>query len=201
MKATVRSMLDEQSPLAGHEKWSALLEQVALQQDKQAFAALFDHFAPLLKAYLFSIGGRSLNEASIEELVQEAMLSVWRKAHLYDRKKAAASTWIYTLTRNLRIDWLRRQNRQETDELPDEWEDSDEHEPVVSLHMHKMNQELQASLKMLPIDQKEVLMKVYMEDKSHQDVAQELNLPLGTVKSRVRLALQKLKVNLSHVEL
>lgn len=201
MRVTARTMSEELSPSPGHEKWSALLEQVALHRDKRAFAELFEHFAHLLKAYLFSIGGRSLNDASVEELVQEAMLSVWRKAPLYDRKKAAASTWIYTLTRNLRIDWLRRQNRQEAEELPDEWEDADEHEPVVSLHLHKLNHELNHSLKQLPIDQKEVLMKVYMEDKSHQEVAMELNLPLGTVKSRVRLALQKLKVNLSHVEL
>jgi RNA polymerase sigma-70 factor (ECF subfamily) len=126
-------------------------------------------------------------------------VSIWRRSCLYDWRKAAASTWIFTIARNQRIDMLRKMRRTRversvaTDDLwqiPGEYED----EPVTSLHRLMSEKRVRQSLSQLPEEQLTVIAKVYMENKSHQAVADELEIPLGTVKSRVRLALNKLKV-------
>jgi len=175
--------------------WSRLLEQVGRDQDREAFRQLFEHFGPQIKYYALSNG--MVRQA--EELVQEVMISVWRRACLYDWRKAAASTWIFTIARNQRIDMLRKGQRQRV-ETPLETEDlwqipgDNEDEPVTSLHRIMTERRVRESLSHLPEEQVTVLAKVYMEQKSHQMVADELKIPLGTVKSRVRLALNKLKV-------
>lgn len=175
--------------------WSRLLERVGRDQDREAFRQLFEHFGPQIKYYALSNG----MVAQAEELVQEVMISVWRRACLYDWRKAAASTWIFTIARNQRIDMLRKGQRLRS-ETPLETEDlwqipgDNEDEPVTSLHRIMTERRIRDSLKHLPEEQVTVLAKVYMEHKSHQMVAEELDIPLGTVKSRVRLALSKLKI-------
>lgn len=175
--------------------WSQLLERVASCQDRSAYHDLFKHFGPQIKYYALSNG--LAHQA--EELVQEVMISIWRRAVTYDWRKAAASTWIFTIARNQRIDMLRKIQRTsaetkiETEAL---WQipGSPESEPVTSLHRMLAERRIRESLVHLPEEQVTVLAKVYMEQKSHQMVATELNIPLGTVKSRVRLALNKLRV-------
>lgn len=178
------------------EDWSALLVKVGKHSDRDAFAKLFRHFAPLLKAF---VQAGSATNIHAEEIVQEAMLKVWNRAGSFKPEKAAASTWIYTIARNTRIDMLRRQQKQPLEvDADDVWlgledEDSDPFACVQQKHSQTL---IKKSLLELPQDQGEVLHKVYMEGKSHSEVASELALPLGTVKGRVRLALQKMRITL-----
>jgi RNA polymerase sigma-70 factor (ECF subfamily) len=176
--------------------WNEHLIKVGHSKDKKSFKALFEHFGPLLKSYFMSKFPNQYSLQMMDELVQEAMIKVWQKGHSYDQNKAAASTWIFTLARNTRIDMLRRQNKYanttsiETEEI---WEDTTENGPYLLLQNRRKADDIQESLQKLPEEQALVIRKVYMESKSHSEVAEELGLPLGTVKSRVRLAQNKLQ--------
>ncbi len=182
--------------------WSSLLERVGQSQDRDAFRDLFKHFGPQIKYYAISNG--LAHQA--DELVQEVMISIWRRASLYDWRKAAASTWIFTIARNQRIDMLRKIQRGSA-EMPLETEDlwqipgDNEKDPVPSLHRIIAERRIRESFEHLPEEQVTVLAKVYLEHKSHQAVSEEMGIPLGTVKSRVRLALSKLKVILQDQDL
>ncbi len=175
--------------------WNATLERVGKDQDKAAFSELFAHYAPLLKAFLLNGGG--LDAARAEELVQESMIKVWRKAPTFSAKQASASTWLYTIARNTRIDWLRKQGNRisseelDADQLYDETEANNPHANLVHLRNQK---NIREQLKNLPQDQRQVLTMMYFQAKSGSEIANELDMPLGTVKSRLRLALQKLKL-------
>lgn len=178
------------------DEWSECLRLIAQNQDRAAFTRLFRHFAPLLKAFAYSGSVLSANHA--DELVQEVMLKVWQKAGAFDAQKAAASTWIYTIARNCRTDLFRRLQKFDTPLSADDVCDVQESEDAfVVLHQKRNRDRIRGAMQELPPDQSLILAKVYMEGKSHSEVADELHLPLGTVKSRVRLALQKLQI---HVE-
>lgn len=179
------------------ENWNEYIEKVGRNQDKAAFSALFAHFSPFLKAFLIKSGG--VTPESAEELVQETMIKVWRKAPTFSASQASASTWIYTIARNTRIDWLRKQNRQNPDELSAEdlYDDREEPTPYSSLVTIRNKRNIAEQLKTLPKEQAEVLNMMYFQGKSGQQVADALELPLGTVKSRIRLALNKLKLGLA----
>lgn len=172
-----------------------LMQRVSEQRDKQAFGELFDHFVPLLRAYSFAREPGATLVA--DELAQEVMIKVWNKAHTYKPDLAAVSTWVFTLARNSRIDYLRRNGRFSTEIDPTELFNNLEDEgpdPFQAAQQEKAEQRVHYGLRQLPVEQRQVLAKVYLEGKSHQETADELNLPLGTVKSRVRLALQKLEL-------
>lgn len=170
---------------------------IAATRDREAFAKLFAHFAPRVKAYMFRFGG---SPETAEEMAQEAMMQVWRKAHLFDPAKAAASTWIFTIARNLRIDRFRQRKHIEVD-------DSDptliiDEDPLADDVVNR-NQEavlVKAAMEELPPDQKVVVELSFFEDCSHSEIAERLDIPLGTVKSRLRLALGKLRGGLEGVE-
>jgi RNA polymerase sigma-70 factor, ECF subfamily len=170
---------------------SDLIEAMGARRDKGAFAGLFTHFAPRLKAFGIRQG---VDAATAEELVQETMLSVWRKAETFDRRRANASTWIFTILRNKRIDMLRRQGRPEADlesvaELASDASSADD-----DYHAAQAGEIIRKAMMDLPEEQLEVLKKAFFEDKPHSAIAEELDLPLGTVKSRIRLALARLRV-------
>jgi RNA polymerase sigma-70 factor, ECF subfamily len=165
-----------------------LLGRVAAHQDRGAFAALFAHFAPRVKAYLLRLGAPS---AVAEELAQEALLNVWRKAHLFDPAKASAATWLFTIARNLRIDAIRRERHPELDPedlMPEPDVDADD-----GLTLAENEGRLRIALKQLPADQIQVVELSFFADKPHSQIAIELGIPLGTVKSRLRLAMARLK--------
>jgi RNA polymerase sigma-70 factor, ECF subfamily len=177
---------------------SDLIEAMAARRDKGAFAGLFSHFAPRLKAFGIRQG---VDAATAEELVQETMLSVWRKAGTYDRRRANASTWIFTILRNKRIDMLRRQSRPEVDldsmgELASDASSADDDH-----HAAQAGEIIRQAMIELPEEQVEVLKKAFFEDKPHSVIAEELELPLGTVKSRIRLALARLRLVLPEGQL
>jgi RNA polymerase sigma factor (sigma-70 family) len=171
------------------------LSAVAERQDRQAFAHLFTHFAPRIKAYARRLG---VAEERAEDLAQEVMLTVWRRAGLYDRSQASVGTWVFTIARNKRIDELRRERRPEVD--PDDFV-SDFDVPSDQLVSRAQSERrLQAEISGLPEEQATVLRKSFFEDKPHSIIANELELPLGTVKSRLRLALAKLREALKDMD-
>jgi RNA polymerase sigma-70 factor (ECF subfamily) len=162
---------------------SACISRVANERDKSAFAELFDREP-----------GADL---VADELVQEVMTRVWLKASSYNAKLANLNTWIFTLARNCRIDYLRRNSRYVTEIDPTDIFNEMEDEgpgPFQLAQQSRAEESIRAGLKQLPREQTEILTKVYLQGKSHQQTSEELKLPLGTVKSRVRLALKKLEV-------
>jgi RNA polymerase sigma-70 factor (ECF subfamily) len=167
-----------------------LIEAIALRQDRAAFAALFRHFAPRMKAFVMR-GGTDADTA--QEVAQEALVMVWRKAASFDRTRASAATWLYTIARNKRIDLLRRSARPiDTEDwlavYAPEAEDADK--SVLAGQTYTRVKELLGGLSE---DQLVVIQKAFFEDKTHTVIAEELKLPLGTVKSRIRLALGRLR--------
>lgn len=187
--------------------WVACVQKVAAEQDTAAFRELFDHFSPMIKSFAWKVPSLDHPDAFAEELLQETMLKVWTKAASFDPKLASPSTWIFTIARNMRIDLLRKQARHvvntvsihqddEDDDVDMEaiWFEDENSDVFNLLAQQRSRRQIHESLQHLPAEQTEVLVKVYLEDKSHAEVAEELRLPLGTVKSRVRLALNKLKL-------
>ena len=170
--------------------FAGLIEKIAESQDRDAFAALFAHFAPRLKGYLLRLGA---SDGQAEEVLQEALLTVWSKAHLFDRKKAAASTWIFTIARNRRIDILRKKKFPEIDAedpslVPDAPRAPDEE--VIEAHEGAA---VRVALEKLPDEQRELVRLAFYNGWSHSKIAADTNLPLGTVKSRLRLAFSRLR--------
>lgn len=166
---------------------------VAQQRDKAAFGELFEFFAPRLKAY-FIKAGEDFGQA--EELAQEAMFTVWRRAETFDPSQASVSTWVFTVARNKRIDALRKSSRP----LPDMEDPAFAPEGPESaesiLTRAQEEDKVQAAIKKLPPEQLDVVRKAYFEFKAHSAIAEETTLPLGTIKSRLRLALVRLRKEL-----
>lgn len=167
----------------------ALVLAIARHRDRSAFIELFGHFAPRLKAFMLRGGA---DPETAEEIVQEAMITVWNKAEQFDPARAALSTWIFTIARNKRIDMLRRQVRPEIDPL-DLAVIGQEPAADARLALAQASADLRGSIALLPAEQRQVLHLAFFEDKSHGDISAELGLPLGTVKSRIRLALARLR--------
>jgi RNA polymerase sigma-70 factor (ECF subfamily) len=171
-------------------RMNGLLISVGARADRAAFVALFDHFAPRVKSYLLRLGA---SPALADDLAQEAMLTIWRKAALFDPSKASASTWIFTIARNLRIDAIRRERRPEFDPndpalVPDEEIPAD-----TQMVREDDDARIRKALAQLSPDQAQVVQMSFFADKPHSQIAQELGLPLGTVKSRLRLAMGKIR--------
>ncbi|WP_310542664.1 sigma-70 family RNA polymerase sigma factor [Phenylobacterium sp.] len=177
------------APAPVHSDW---ILAIADEQDRSSFVALFHHFAPRLKAYLLRLG---MPGNVAEELVQETMLLVWRKAGQFDPARATPSAWIYTIARNLRIDMLRRERNANDPRLsePEQATCSPEQE----LDLVESERRVRHALDVLPADQAALLRLSYFEDRSHAEIADHLRLPLGTVKSRLRRAAAQLREILS----
>lgn len=172
---------------------SELLAKVGRTHDVELFEQLFRHFAPRVKAYMARTG----SAGAAEELMQETMVAVWNKAALYDPSKGAASTWIFTIARNLRIDAFRRERHPEFDENDPALQPETETRADLSLVAAQSARAVRSALDALPPDQAEVLRLAYFEDNSQSEIAATLAVPLGTVKSRMRLAFIKLRAALS----
>lgn len=173
-----------------------LIHKVARNRDSQAFHELFVMFSPRIKAMLMRQGA---DPETAEEIVQETMLSVWRKAHLFAESKGSFSTWVFTIARNLRIDKLRRNVvwqdlGRELDERP-----SDEDSPHDALHREQQRELVSDALETLTPDQYEVIKLSYIDGMTHTEIAEQLDVPLGTVKSRMRLAYGKIRERLGDV--
>lgn len=168
--------------------WVSQMYAIRDSQDKAAFAEVFAHFAPRVKSFLMKSGAA---HDVAEECAQDVMATLWRKAHLFDPSKASVSTWIFTIARNRRIDFLRKDRRPEPEELP--WGPEAEPDQADVLSLAEDTEKLGAALAALPEKQRSLIEKAYFGDLSHSEIAAETGLPLGTIKSRIRLALDRLR--------
>lgn len=174
---------------AGEAGFETMIQAIARHRDRAAFAALFRHFGPRVKAYLLRQG---CDAATAEELVQETMVSVWRRADSFDPALSGASTWVFTIARNKRIDRLRRERRPELD--PDDPTLAGDERGVEAAAIGRQGSErLRRAVSGLPQEQAELIRLAFFEDNPHSAIAARLGLPLGTVKSRLRLALARLR--------
>jgi RNA polymerase sigma factor (sigma-70 family) len=172
------------------DEFAELLCAVAERRDREAFKRLFDHFAPRIHGYLLRLG---LDPTVAEELTQEVMATMWRKAALFDRSKSSVATWLYRVARNRRIDTFRREREfggAQGDPLlvpdlapaPDDSLDASRREDLV-----------RSALGRLPDEQLALVRFAFFEGLSHSEIADRTGLPLGTVKSRIRLAFTRLR--------
>jgi RNA polymerase sigma-70 factor (ECF subfamily) len=168
---------------------ASLICSIAATGDRSAFAALFDHFAPRIKSYLIRTGSP---RDTAEELAQETLLMVWRKARLYDPDRAGAAAWIFAIARNLRLDAARR-NRPALPEPETRVEPWAPPDAEVLLGAAQRAERLHAALATLPAEQAQVLRLSFFDDRPHAEIESALGIPLGTVKSRLRLAMAKLR--------
>lgn len=176
--------------MSGVPSFDDLILAVARHRDRTAFDALYRHFAPKIEAYVLKLGS---DRSTAEELVQDAMLTLWLRAETFDPSQASAATWMFTIVRNRRIDRLRREARPAPDP----------HDPAMAaLPPPSPEEATQAALdgrfvreaiKKLSPEQTEALRLSYYEDKSHSEIAEERRIPLGTVKTRLRAALAQLR--------
>ncbi len=168
--------------------WVTQIYAVRDTQDKEAFAELFSHFAPRVKSFLMKSGA---SHDVAEECAQDVMATLWRKAHMFDPAKASVSTWIFTIARNRRIDMLRKQRRPEPEDLS--WGPEAEPDQADAMALQEETDQLGQALAQLPEKQRTLIEKAYFGDLSHSEIAAETGLPLGTIKSRIRLALERLR--------
>lgn len=162
-----------------------LIARVAQNRDRQAFAELFDHFAPRLKSFMMR---KNASAELAEDLVQEAMIAVWTKAALYEPSKGSVTTWVFTIARNLRIDRIRRDVHMPTTELGDYDEPSEAPEGEELLGRKQEDGLVARALQSIPDEQRQILILSFVEEMPQSEIAAKLAIPLGTVKSRMRLA-------------
>jgi len=170
--------------------FGAMLIRVASFRDRTAFAVVFDHFAPRVKSFMMRKGA---NAELAEDLVQETMIAVWSKAALFVPERGSASTWIFTIARNLRIDRLRRESSVYFTDLENFDAPSDEAPDDEVLNRSQEDAHVARALAQIPPEQRELLILSYVEDVPQSMIAERLKLPLGTVKSRMRLAYRRMR--------
>lgn len=173
--------------------WAASIAAIAARQERGAFAALFGHFAPRVKSYLLKHG---VSDTLAEEIAQETLLAVWRKAPLYDPGVASAATWIFTIARNLRIDAGRRERRRfgiRVSEVEAEFLADEAALPDARAAASQSNARVRAAMQSLSAEQLSVVRMSFFEDVAHGEIARTLEIPVGTVKSRLRLAMVRLR--------
>ena len=173
--------------------WAQLIGAVAARQDRAAFSELFEHFAPRVKAFMRRSG---ISDGAAEELAQETLITIWRKAALFVPASTGAPAWIFTIARNLRIDALRRERRSasnNTSDIDSEFLlDEGRHADAI-VAATQADSRVRAALADLSEEQRRVVELSFYQEMAHAEIASELEIPLGTVKSRLRLAMKKLR--------
>lgn len=183
----------EEKPQGAADQLSRLLRTVAEKRDPSAFRALFDVLAPRIRAF---ISRRGADPQTVEEVLQETFVTIWKKAYMFDPTRASASTWIYTIARNVRIDLLRKEGRPGFD--PNDPALVSEAEPSAFQIVARTEDaaRVRDACATLSPEQREVIHLAFFEDRTHGEIAQVLDLPLGTVKSRIRLAMNHIRAAL-----
>ncbi len=174
---------------------TALLKLIAVKQDKKGFAELFQYFAPRVKSYALRLG---CSEIMAEDVAQQTMVKVWQKSNLFDETKASASTWIFRIARNLRIDMLRKETYFHFEDFDFTTVEDESDTAETTMTRSQSGEAMRVALKHLPENQANVIRLSFYDGLSHIDIARKLRLPLGTVKSRLRLALSKLRQEINH---
>jgi len=174
-------------------RFADLLVQVAAKQDRTAYSELFGYYAPRVKSYLMRLGA---DGGQAEEIAQDVMVTVWRKASLFDRNQASVSTWIFRIARNRRIDVFRRTRRPDLDPEETMILPAGVEAPEARIEAMETETRVREAMKELPEEQLHLLKLAFYEGLSHREIAEKLDVPLGTVKSRIRLAFAKMKSRL-----
>ena len=169
-------------------EWVVQIYAVRDEKDRTAFAELFGYFAPRVKSFLMKSGA---SPDLAEECTQEVMTTLWNKAHMFDPAKASVSTWIFTIARNRKIDLLRKQRRPEPEDLT--WGPEAEPDQADVMGLQQETEQLGVAMAKLPPEQRLLIERAYFGELSHSEIAAETGLPLGTIKSRIRLALDRLR--------
>jgi RNA polymerase sigma factor (sigma-70 family) len=175
-------------PRRNETDWTPLMLRVRDARDRAAFAALFGHFAPRIKGFLIRGG---TDAATAEECAQDVMATLWHKAAQFDPARASVATWVFTIARNRRIDMIRRQRRPEPEDLP--WGPEPEPDQAEVLALRQDIAALREALDTLPDAQRAMIEQAYFGDLTQTEIARVTGLPLGTIKSRIRLALDRLR--------
>jgi RNA polymerase sigma-70 factor (ECF subfamily) len=170
-----------------------LVAAVAESRDRSAFVRLFDHFAPRIKSYLMRLGS---DPATAEEIAQDAMITLWRKAELFDRTKSSVGTWLFRIARNRKIDLLRRDRTSALDADDPMLLPAGAPEPGAATDAVRLEGLVRRAFDMLPPDQRRLVDLAFFEGRSHSEIAAQTGIPLGTVKSRIRLAFSRLRKTL-----
>jgi len=173
--------------------FAELVERIASHADRAAFTRVFAYYAPRVKSYLMRLG---LAPTESEEVCQEVMVAVWRKAASFDRRQASVATWIFRIARNRRIDAFRREQRSGLDVHDPAFQPEAEAAPDAATETAQREAQLRVAMAELPPEQRDLVRVAFYEDLSHSQVAERTGLPLGTVKSRLRLAFTKLRLRL-----
>jgi len=181
---------------AATKDFAALLGLIANQRDRAAFIEVYEHFAPRVKSFLL---GQGVMPAAADDILQEVMLAVWNKAKLFDPKKAAPSTWIFAIARNKRIDRIRRETKPDLDPEEPSLQPAAPDAADDDLMHGQQKTAVAAALSELPEDQRICIELSFMKGLSHGEIAEQLRLPLGTVKSRIRLAFGRLRNELGEI--
>ena len=175
--------------------WVAHMIRIRDDRDTESFAALFGHFAPRVKGFLIKSGA---DATTAEECAQDVMATLWQKAHSFDPARASVATWIFTIARNRRIDMLRRARRPEPEDLP--WGPEPAPDQADALALSQAGDQLRTALGELPEAQRQLIEQAYFNDLSQSEIATLTGLPLGTIKSRIRLALDRLRHAMKSVQ-
>lgn len=190
-------MVDREIGRADMPDWPQCLRAIAVLRDRAAFEKLFGYFAPRIKTLMRRSG---MDDAAAEELAQEALLAVWRKAHMFDPATTGAAAWIFTIARNLRIDALRRVRGQEASDVDAEFVLDGAASADAAVAAGERESRVRRALAALPPEQVRVVELSFYQEQAHGEIAAALGIPLGTVKSRLRLAMAKLRGLLGDLE-
>jgi RNA polymerase sigma factor (sigma-70 family) len=177
-------------------KQAELVVAVATRRDQAAFTRLFDHFAPRINAYLLRLG---LDRAAAEEIAQDVLGVLWRKAALFDPQKSSVATWLYRIARNRRIDWHRRERIMYVDPASVQLTEIADRESAaadIALDVRLREDHIHSALSVLPEEQLLLVRLAFFDGLSHSEIAEKTGIPLGTVKSRIRLAFSRLRRSL-----
>jgi RNA polymerase sigma-70 factor, ECF subfamily len=169
---------------------SELLKRIAEHRDRASFARLFDHYAPRVKSFMMRKGA---SPEQAEDLVQETMIAVWSKAGMYVADRGSVTTWIFTIARNLRIDRLRREKTSLFTDIDDYDAESSDVPQDDAMSRLQEDSQVAKALAQIPEEQRALLILSYVEDLPQSEIATRLRIPLGTVKSRMRLAYRRMK--------
>ncbi len=187
----------QQDNVTPGDDWAEKIQAIATSQDREAFTDLFKHFAPKIKAYGLALNSAYTSPEMADELVQDVMAKIWQKSKYFNREKAQPSTWIFAIARNCRIDYLRKLKRINSPLTTDDlWPWHEEPDLASLIDLERGSNAIETIINTLPAEQVSILREVYIEGKTHAEVATQTGLPLGTVKSRLRLAMEKLRSNM-----
>jgi RNA polymerase sigma-70 factor (ECF subfamily) len=177
--------------------WPQLISCIAKQQDEAAFAALFAFYAPRVKGLMMRSG---VTAEAAEDIAQETMLIVWRKAATYDLKRTNVSAWIYTIARNLLIDRLRRERLAALHALYEMSDEEEPERPYLALESVERERQVHAAIRRLSPDQVRVIQLAFFQDHTNGALASLMGIPLGTAKSHLRRAMSRLRAFLGHLK-